>query len=126
MQLNKNRNNFTNVINSTISELSNIIDVNTVMGSPIILENGDCIIPFSKVTFGILSGGGEYGKINLFSKNNALPHSVGNGSIVSIKPCGFLVKSNSDDSYKILSSNQTEFEKIFNKFTDFLENSEIN
>ena len=118
--LNKKKDNFNSIVDSSISQLSNIIDVDTVMGKPIILEDGDCIIPFSSVIFGVLLGGGEYGKVNIFSKNNELPHSAGSGSIVSIKPSGFLVKSNKDNTFKIISANQTDYEKILEKFRDVL------
>ena len=121
-----NNNDFSNVFNSAISQLGNVIDVDTVIGKPIVLEDGECIIPFSKVTFGILSGGGEYGKVNIFSKNDKLPKSVGNGSVVSVNPCGFLVRSSKDGTFKILSSNQTDYEKIFNKVIEFFENCRDN
>ena len=87
-------------LETTLKNLQTIIDVNTVVGSPIKTNNEKTIIPISKVTVGIIAGGGEYGKTNIFKKSVDLPYSVGNGTIVSIKPSGFLIEENS--SFKLL------------------------
>ena len=63
------KNKITNVIESTFKNLSNIIDVNTVIGKPIKTEDGEYVVPISKVTVGVLMGGGEYGKVTIFKKN---------------------------------------------------------
>ena len=77
------------------------------------------VLPVAKVTLGVLSGGGEYGKLGLFKKGSDLPFSAGNGAIVSVKPSGFLIK-NCDGNYKILSVESGAYEKIMEKATDFL------
>lgn len=119
MQSKVEHNRINNVIETTFKNLSNIIDVNTVIGSPIKANDGTFIIPISKVVVGVLSGGGEYGKINLFKKGNDLPYSAGNGAIVSVKPCGFLI--NEGNGYKMISVSDSPYEKIFEKTTDFFE-----
>lgn len=43
----------------TAEQLTSLIDVNTVIGKPIFSASGAQIIPFTKVTMGYLSGGGE-------------------------------------------------------------------
>lgn len=126
MQSNDN-NRLNDVLSSAIKNLSLITDVNTVIGEPIIGNNGEYIIPFSKITLGVMVGGGEYGKVSLFKKGKDLPYSVGNGSIVSIKPCGFLIKNNLLDNFKILSIGDSSFDKIYNKVMDWVEkNNEKN
>ncbi len=106
------------VIETTLKNLNGLIDVNTVIGKPIKGENGEYIIPFSKVTVGILMGGGEYGKINIFKKDSSFPYSAGNGAIISIKPCGFLLNEN--DNYKIISQSNSPYEKLFEKATEMI------
>ena len=118
MQPNDN-NRLNDVISSAIKNLSMITDVNTVIGEPIIGNNGEYIIPFSKVTLGVMVGGGEYGKISLFNKNSDFPYSAGNGAIISVKPCGFLIKEN--ENCKVLSIQQTSSEKLFDKASEFIE-----
>ena len=92
--------------------------MNTVVGKPVKTEYGDYIIPVSKVTVGMLVGGGEYGKIGLFAKGNELPYSAGNGAIISMKPCGFLIKE--AGGYKMLSVADNSYEKLIEKATDFM------
>ncbi len=105
-------------IETAIKNLGSMIDVNTVVGKPIKTENGEYIVPISKVTLGVLAGGGEYGKISIFKKGEDLPYSAGNGAIISVKPCGFLLKE--DNSYKILSVADNPYEKLLDKATDFI------
>lgn len=112
------RNKINKTIETTLKNLSNLIDVNTVVGKPIKTEDGECIIPISKVTVGVLAGGGEYGKINVFSKNSDLPFSAGNGAIVSIKPCAFLIKEGK--KYKTLTIADNAYEKMLDKATEFM------
>ncbi len=118
----QNENKINDAIVSTLKNLSNLVDVNTVIGKPIKNDNGEYVVPISKVTIGVLAGGGEYGKINVFSKNNELPYSAGNGAIISVKPCGFLIKE--EDKYKIISISNNPYEKLIDKAIEFI--SEIN
>ena len=111
-------NRISEIINSSLKNLSNLIDVNTVVGKPINGFDNDVIIPISKVTCGVLSGGGEYGRVNLFKSGKDLPYSAGNGNVISIKPCGFLIKSNGE--YKVLSVGTGNYEGILDKATDFI------
>lgn len=121
MQSETEKNKIFKILEGTIGNLNNIIDVSTVIGKPVKDENGDYIIPIAKVTLGVLTGGGEYGKVGLFKNNDNLPYSAGNGAIISIKPCGFLVKDN-DKNYKILSVSENACEKLIDKASDILSN----
>ena len=118
MQSEKQQNKINNAIETALKNLSGLIDVNTVIGSPVKNECGDIIIPVSKVTFGLLAGGGEYGKLNIFKKGSDLPYSAGNGTIVSIKPCGFLLKT--EGSYKVLSIADNAYENLIEKTADLI------
>ena len=116
------KNRINSAIENSIKDIGALIDVDTVIGKPIIGNNGEYIIPFSKVTFGILAGGGEYGKTSIFKSSSDLPYSAGNGSIISIKPCGFLIKNNNEDNFKIVSVSETSYEKFFDKATEVINN----
>lgn len=123
MQSEKEYNRINKVIESAMKNLGSLIDVNTVVGSPIKTEDGDTVIPVSKVTFGILSGGGEYGKLNIFKKSSDLPYSAGNGAVVSIKPCGFLLKTE-NGVYRVLSIAENAYENLIEKAADLIVNSQ--
>lgn len=79
------------LIDASALQTSKLADVNTVMGTPIVTASGFQIIPFSKVTMGSLSGGGEYGDVKVVKELNGMPFAGGNGTVVSMKPMGFLL-----------------------------------
>ena len=45
---------------TTLENIKDMVDVNTVIGEPIEAGNGSTIIPISKVSFGFVAGGGDY------------------------------------------------------------------
>lgn len=80
-----------NLIDSSIANLDTLANVNLIIGKPIVTASGYQIIPFSKVTMGNLSGGGEYGDVKVVKEIDAMPFAGGSGAVVSMKPMGFLI-----------------------------------
>ena len=80
-----------NLIDSSVVTLNQLADVDTVVGKPIITASGFQVIPFSKVTMGCLSGGGEYGDVKVVKETDSMPFAGGSGSVVSMKPMGFIL-----------------------------------
>jgi len=72
---------------STVQKLREMIEVNTIIGDPITTPDGIMVIPVSKVSFGLVSGGGDWSKESAQNKN----FSCGLGSGVTINPVAFLV-----------------------------------
>jgi sporulation protein YtfJ len=79
------------LVDSSIQHLNQLADVNTVIGKPFTTVSGHQIIPFSKVTMGNLSGGGEYGDVKVIKEIDSLPFAGGSGAVISMKPLGFLI-----------------------------------
>ena len=52
------------LMKSTMENLRDMVDVNTVIGDVVETKDGSCIIPISKVSFGFASGGSEFGEAN--------------------------------------------------------------
>ncbi len=80
-----------NLISNSLERLDSLADVNTVMGKPIITASGMQIIPFSKITLGNVSGGGEYGDVKVIKETDSYPFAGGSGAVVSMKPMGFVI-----------------------------------
>lgn len=78
------------LVHSSLENLDQLADVNSIIGKPIVTASGFQIIPFSKVTMGNLSGGGEYGDVKVVKQSDAL-FAGGSGAVVSMKPMGFLI-----------------------------------
>ena len=79
------------LIDLSVENLNGLADVHMIIGKPIITASGFQLIPFSKVTMGNLSGGGEYGDVKIVKETDALPFAGGSGAVVSMKPMGFLI-----------------------------------
>lgn len=80
-----------NLTESFIEKVKNMIDVDTVIGTPFETKEGTVIIPITKVSVGFVSGGGEYGCDKKIIKTvNKMPLAGGGAGGVSILPIGFL------------------------------------
>lgn len=85
------------MMHTTMEQIRSMVDVNTVVGTPVAGANGATIIPISRVSFGFVAGGGEYPAED--HKNRAVaaepfPFAGGTGAGVSVQPVGFLVVDN--------------------------------
>lgn len=79
------------IMEKTAEKLTSLVDVNTVIGKPVVTASGAQVIPFTKVTMGYLSGGGEYGDVKKIEDNECLPFAGGAGTVINVKPAGFLI-----------------------------------
>ena len=84
-----NENKIPEIIRSSMESIRSMVDANTVIGDPIPTEGGTTIIPISKISIGIASGGVDYNP-----KKDAQPRPQnfggGGGTGVSVSPIGFL------------------------------------
>ena len=76
-----------NIMTTTMENIRDMVDVNTVIGDPVTAAEGATIIPISRVSFGFLAGGGEYGAQPELSD---IPFAGGTGAGVTVQPMGFL------------------------------------
>lgn len=74
------------IMDSTFGKIRALTDADTIVGEPIIMPDGTSIIPISKISVGVVSGGGEYGK-----KMIDYPFAGASGAGMSIAPICFLV-----------------------------------
>lgn len=78
------------LIGLSVESLNELVDTNMVIGKPLLTASGNQVIPFTKVTVGYLSGGGEYGDTKVI-REEGRSFAGGAGSVVVMKPCGFLI-----------------------------------
>jgi len=91
----------TGIIESSLEQIRNVVDANTIIGNPISTPNGTTVIPVSKVMVGFASGGVDYLGKNMkrMAENQAHPTNLttnfggGGGTGVTVQPVGFLVVS---------------------------------
>ncbi len=80
------------LIRTSLENIRNLVDANTVIGNPINTEAGVTIIPISKISVGFASGGLDYAVKNE-PVNSVKPKNFGGGggTGISVQPVGFLV-----------------------------------
>ena len=107
------------VMDNAFTKIRTLVDADTVIGNPVITEDGVSIIPLSKVTMGFLTGGGEYS--DMAQQNLAeYPFAGGSGAAVSVSPIGFLVSDGK--SVKVIKmDDKNPFDKILNLIPDLME-----
>ena len=113
------------LIGLSVQSVSELVDVNTVIGKPILSASGYQIIPFTKVTVGYLSGGGEYGDTKII-REDGRSFAGGAGSVVSMKPCGFLIDDGKGCRLVKISDEPLDnliekAENFINRFTSYKE-----
>lgn len=88
------------IMQTTMESIRDMVDVNTVIGDPVVAGDGSTVIPVSKVCFGFVAGGGEYecgGRKKSASddqqqgNSGETPFAGGAGAGVTLQPMGFLV-----------------------------------
>lgn len=90
------------LMNTAMSSIKEMVDVNTIIGEPIETNSNVVIIPVSKVNFGFAAGGSEFDckgkKIDNKNKEeksenekSRMPFGGGSGAGVSISPIAFIV-----------------------------------
>lgn len=98
-----------NEVTSNIMEkLTEMTDVNTVIGDPITTPAGVVIIPISKVSLGFGVGGGEYNMNTAVSSqpDAKIPFGGGGGAALTINPVAFLTVSG--ENVKVLTVDRDE------------------
>lgn len=77
---------------TSMEKIRELVDVNTIVGNPIISPDGTIIIPVSKVTFGFVSGGSD-----IPAKVTKDVFAGGSGAGITIKPQAFIVVKTDGD-----------------------------
>lgn len=113
---------------TTMQKIREMVDVNTIIGTPIRTDDGVTLIPVSKLSFGFASGGSD------FTTKNQKPEEDnsfggGSGAGVNISPVAFLIVKG--DSVKLLPVNLPAgstvdrmvelVPEMFDKVTGFIE-----
>ena len=99
-------------IDVALEKVKKTVDSSTVVGQPITID-GKIVVPITKVTLGIVAGGGEYSSTDKqVKKIGSYPIAGGTGTGINIQPIGFLCLQN--DKFQFLKVDALKpVEKIF-------------
>ena len=113
------------LMKTTMENIKEMIDVNTIVGDAVETSEGTVIIPISKVSFGFVAGGGEYkedgaagmknGGGDTSSAEEDMPFAGGSGAGVSANPIAFLAVG--EDRIKLLP---VQFNSTVDRIVDLI------
>ena len=118
--------NLPNMLENTIAKIREMVDVNSVIGTPITTADGVTIIPVSKVSVGFGGGGSDFVSKNVNKQENPFGGGVGGG--VNVTPIAFLiVKEGSVRMLPVATPANTTADRLvemipdtLDKITDFI------
>ena len=84
MENNEKRAPLSELMDTTISKINEMVDSNAIVGEPITTADGVTLIPISRVSVGFGSGGTDYGK-------NTEKFGGGGAAGIKVEPIAFLV-----------------------------------
>ncbi len=87
-----------NLMDTAMSNIKDMVDVNTIVGDTVETVDGAVIIPISRVCFGFAAGGGDTDNNEKNNNNKKMgkkdQFAGGSGGGVMLKPIAFLVVRN--------------------------------
>ena len=108
------------LIDTALTNIKSMVDVNTIIGNPVETANGSIIVPVSRVGFGFAAGGSDFPpKAGSSAESKAF--AGGSGAGISISPIGFLVVNG--DTVKLLPVNSanTTVDKIIDSVPEMFD-----
>lgn len=81
--------NLPNMLESTISKIREMVDVNSVVGDPVVVTESITIIPISKVSVGFGGAGSDF--VSKHPNNQENPFGGGAGGGMKVTPIAFLI-----------------------------------
>ena len=104
------------MLENTIAKIREMVDVNSVIGDPITTPEGTTILPVSKVTFGVASGGSDFA-----GKNDKDLFGGGSGAGVTVAPVAFLVVQNGNVRTIQLSAENNAVERAVSMIPELVD-----
>ena len=105
---------------TAMGSIKEMIDVNTIVGTPIQTADGTTIIPVSKVSFGFVAGGSDIPVANQ-SPDASKPFGGAASSGVTLTPMAFLVVSNGQVKLISVSNSVTTIDKVIELIPDVVD-----
>ena len=104
---------------NTLGKLRELVDSNTVIGTPITTEAGVTIIPVSKISFGFVSGGTDFATEK---QKDLFGGAASSGA--SITPVGFLVVNGTGVKFMQVAEGNRTIDRLINLMPEVIDKLE--
>ena len=101
------------IMDSAFGKMRTLTDADIIVGNPIIMPDGTTVVPISKISIGIVTGGGEY----IQKQQSEYPFAGASGAGMSVSPVCFLVSDGK--SVRMLNvGSKSMFDKVVETVPD--------
>ncbi len=100
------------LMDTAMSNIKSMVDVNTIVGDPVTTPDGTVIIPISTVSFGFGAGGTQFAAKNDTIAPQEAMFGGGCGGGANVKPIAFLVVGGGNIKLLPISDKVTPVDKI--------------
>ena len=104
---------------NTLGKMRELVDSNTVIGTPITNESGVTIIPVSKISFGFVSGGTDFANDR---QKDLFGGAASSGA--SITPVGFLVINGTSVKFMQVAEGNRTIDRLINMMPEVIDKLE--
>ena len=104
---------------NTLGKMRELVDSNTVIGTPITTEAGVTIIPVSKISFGFVSGGTDFATEK---QKDLFGGAASSGA--SITPVGFLVVNGTGVKFMQVAEGNRTIDRLINMMPEVIDKLE--
>ena len=104
---------------NTLGKMRELVDSNTVIGTPITTEAGTTIIPVSKISFGFVSGGTDFANDK---QKDLFGGAASSGA--SITPVGFLVVNGTTVKFMQVAEGNRTIDRLINMMPEVIDKLE--
>jgi len=110
------------LMDTVMSNIKTMVDVNTVVGTPVTTPDGTIIIPVSTVSYGFGVGGSEFEpKNNTPAADSKVLFGGGYGGGANVKPIAFLVVGNGNIKLLPVTPETSPVNKIIDMVPDLID-----
>ena len=110
------------LVEKTMIKIKEMVDVNTIVGTAVKINEGVTVIPISKLTYGFATGGSEFpAKKEEKTNNGNFTFGGGTGAGVTVSPVAFLVINKDDVKLLKVEPCSTSLDKALDVLPSVLE-----
>ena len=109
------------LMETAMSSIKEMVDVNTIVGSPVTTPDDTVIIPISKVSFGFGAGGSEFGERSQLAPEANANFGGGSGGGAVIEPVAFMVVGQGQIRLMPIEKNSTPVDDLIEKVPTMVE-----
>ncbi|MBE7036571.1 MAG: sporulation protein YtfJ [Ruminococcaceae bacterium] len=109
------------LMETTMSNIKEMVDVNTIVGAPVTAPDGSIILPISKVSFGFGAAGSDFGDRAQKNPDSNANFGGGSGGGALIEPVAFLVMSQGQVRLMPVERNNSPVEELIERVPGMIE-----